>query len=465
MLSIKKKIRIMKEKCAVFGIYSTEEIFNQIYFGLYSMQHRGQESAGIATFFNRKIYLHKEMGLVAEVFRGINLPGNAGIGHVRYSTTGESKIENAQPLIINYSKGSFAIAHNGNLINYSDLREMLERKGAIFSTNTDTEVISQLIAQEHIKAGNFIVGIKNAMKFLEGAYSLTILTNKGKVFAVRDPWGVRPLSIGKSPSCYAFASETCAFDILNVKFVRDVKPGEIVKLDENGISSEIGRIENPKHCMFEYVYFARPDSIINGIPIYEVRKNLGKNLWKEKPTNADIVTSVPDSGTTAAIGYHHASGIKYSESLIKNRYTGRTFIMPEQKLREIGVKIKLSPITSEIKGKEVILIDDSIVRGTTMKNIVSLLKKSGAKKVHVRITCPPIKYPCFYGIDMQTRKEFVASEKTVEEVCKTIGADSLHYNSIEGLIKSIGIKKENLCLACLTGEYPIKERQLKLSVL
>jgi len=454
----------MKEKCAVFGIVSREEVFDRIYLGLYSMQHRGQESAGITTFSEGKIHKHTEMGLVADVFKNIRLAGNVGIGHVRYSTTGTSEIKNSQPLIINYSEGSFAIAHNGNLTNYNDLREILERRGAIFSTNSDTEVIAQLIAQEHIKAGNFVDGIKNAMKLLEGAYSLTILNDKGQVVAVRDPWGFRPLSLGKIPSGHVIASETCAFDLIDATFIRDVKPGEIVILIDDNVISEIGRTEKSKHCMFEYVYFARPDSVIDGISVYQARKNLGKNLCEEKPTKADIVTAVPDSGTTAAIGYHHASGIKYSESLIKNRYTGRTFIMPEQKTRDLSVKIKLTPIASEVKGKDVILVDDSIVRGTTMRNLVTLLKKSGAKKVHVRITCPPVMYPCFYGVDMKTRKEFAATEKTVDEICKQIGADSLHYNSLEGLVKSLGIEKESLCLACLTGEYPIKEKQAKLKV-
>ncbi|MEM4347430.1 MAG: amidophosphoribosyltransferase [Candidatus Altiarchaeota archaeon] len=454
----------MKEKCAVFGIISEEEVFSKIYFGLYSMQHRGQESAGIATFSDGKIHLHKEMGLVVDVFKNIYMQGNVGIGHVRYSTTGSSEIKNSQPLMITYSKGTFAIAHNGNLTNYQDIKEILERKGAVFSTTSDTEVIAQLIAHEHIKTENFMEGLKNAMRLLDGAYSLTMLNDKGELIAVRDPWGFRPLCLGKLPSGYVVASETCAFDILSAIHLRDVKPGEIIIFNGNNMISEIGRIEKQKHCMFEYVYFSRSDSFINGIPVYQTRKNLGKNLYEEKPTKADIVTAVPDSGITAAIGYHHASGIKYSESLIKNRYTGRTFIMPEQKIRESSVKVKLSPVVSEIKGKEIILIDDSIVRGTTIKNLVNLLKKAGAKKVHVRITCPPLKYPCFYGVDMKTRKEFIASEKTVEEICKEIGADSLYYNSLDGLVKSIGIEKENLCLACLTGEYPVREKQIKLKV-
>jgi amidophosphoribosyltransferase len=456
----------LRESCAVFGIHSGgEEVFNQIYLGLYAQQHRGQESAGIATFFDEKINVHKAMGLVTDVFKNIYFHGKIGIGHVRYSTTGQSKIENSQPIVINYAEGSFAIAHNGNLVNYKDVKKTLERKGYVFSTQTDTEVIAQLFAQEHIKTGNFVEGIKNAMKLLDGAYSLTILRDNGQVLGVRDPWGFRPLVLGKFENGYVISSESCTLDTLGMGLIRDVKPGEIITLDEHeGMTSEIGRKEHSAHCMFEYVYFARPDSFINGISVYEVRKNLGKNLWREKPTKADIVTAVPDSGITAAIGYSHASKIPYAESLMKNRYTGRTFIMPEQSSRELAVKVKLNPLASEIRGKKLVLVDDSIVRGTTMKNLISLLRKAGAKKVHVRISCPPIKCPCFYGIDMQTHKEFAASKKTVEEIRAQIGADSLKYNSLEGLIKSIGLPREKLCLACLTGEYPIKEKQLKLKV-
>ncbi len=453
----------MRESCAVIGIYSGKEVFNQLYLGLYAQQHRGQESAGIATSSKNKIHLHRDMGLVVAVFKYVKpLPGTSGIGHTRYSTYGNSENGNSQPLVINYGKGSFAIAHNGNLVNCQDVKKKLERKGCVFSTQTDTEVIAQLFAQEHLKAETFVEAIKNAMKTLEGAYSLTILRDNGEIIGVRDPWGFRPLILGKFKDGLVVTSESCALDILGIEILRDVEPGEIVVLNENGLTAEMGRNERHAHCIFEFVYFARPDSIIEGISVYQARKNLGKNLWEEQKTEADLVTAVPDSGITAAIGYSEASGIPYGESLMKNRYTGRTFIMPRQEERDLKVKIKLNPISSEVKGKDIILIDDSIVRGTTIRNLISLLKKAGAKKVHVRITCPPLKNPCFYGVDMKTHKEFAATNKTVEEIEKQIGADTLKYNSLEGMVKAVDLPKERFCLACFTGQYPIKEKQVKL---
>jgi len=451
----------MKHECAVFGIKSDSDVFDKIYAGLYSMQHRGQESAGIATFSD-KINLHRDMGLVSEVFRGKYLDGNSGIGHVRYSTTGESGIENAQPLLINYAEGSFAIAHNGNLINSKELRDELEKKGSVFTTTTDTEIIAQLIVQEHLRAGEFMAGLKEAMKQLRGAYCLVILRDD-EIIAIRDPWAVHPLVLGKSKEGYVVASESCALDTIDVPLVRDIKPGEILVIGDELRPYSIGS-GRLSRCMFEYVYFAWADSVLDGINVYDVRKNLGKTLAKEAQVKADLTTAVPDSGITTAIGYARESRIPYGESLMKNRYLGRTFIMPEQKERELGVKLKLNPIKSEIKDRKIVLSDDSIVRGTTMKNLINLLRKAGAKEVHVRISCPPVRYPCFYGIDMQTEEEFIASKKSVPEICKKIGADSLAYTSLEGLIKAIGIPKENLCLACLTGDYPIKDEQTKLEV-
>ncbi|HEX54938.1 MAG: amidophosphoribosyltransferase [Candidatus Altiarchaeales archaeon] len=448
------------ECCAVFGIHSDEDVFDRIYNGLYSMQHRGQESAGIAIFDGEKIRIHKDMGLVSEIFKERTLNGKIGIGHVRYSTTGESKIENAQPLMINYAEGNFAIAHNGNLINSLELKEELERKGSVFMTTTDTEIIAYLIAIEHIRTGNFIEGIKNAMSKLRGSYSLTIL-REDKIIAVRDPWAFRPLVYGRSDDTHVIASESCALDALDVEFMRDVKAGEILVID-NGVESYRVCAGKISHCMFEYVYFARPDSILDGVSVYKVRKNLGRILYEEGPVDADMVTAVPDSGITTAIGFAKASGIPYGESLIKNRYFGRTFILPEQEERESGVRIKLNPVRSEIEGKKIVLVDDSIVRGTTIKKIISLLRKSGASQVHVRISCPPIRYPCKYGIDMQTYDEFIAREKSVEEIRREIGADSLVYTSLDGLVRAIGLPKEKLCLACLTGDYPLKEEQMKL---
>jgi len=451
----------VRERCAVFGIHSDKPVFDRIYYGLYAMQHRGQESAGIATYTD-KINLHRDMGLVSEVFRGKYLDGNVGIGHVRYSTTGESGIENSQPILINYAKGSFAIAHNGNLVNSSELASIMERRGSVFITTTDTEVIAQLIAQEHLRTGNFIEGIKNAMRQLRGSYSLTILKDD-QIIAVRDPWAFRPLVFGRSDDTFVVASESCALDAVGVKLIRDVKGGEILVIG-NGIRSYSIRRERTSHCMFEYVYFARPDSIIDNISIYKVRRNLGEILYRKAPVDADMIIAVPDSGITAAIGYSRASGIPYGEGLIKNRYFGRTFILPEQKERERGVMIKLNPIRSEIEGKRVVLVDDSIVRGTTIKRIIKLLRDFGASEVHVRISCPPIRYPCYYGIDMQTHKEFIAQKKSVEGIRKEIGADSLAYNSLEGLIEAIGLPRERLCLGCLTGDYVIKEEQIKLRV-
>lgn len=450
----------MREKCAVFGINSTENVFDSIYYGLYSMQHRGQESAGVAVYTD-KIRVHKDMGLVSEVFRNTWMDGKVGIGHVRYSTTGESLIENAQPLTINYSLGKFAIAHNGNIVNSRELRSTLESRGAIFSTTCDTELIAYLIAQGHIKSGNFVKGIKSAMQYLVGSYSLVILYGS-ELYAVRDPHGVRPLILGKSGDGYAVASESCALDVLGMEIVRDVKPSEIVRIDRKGVRSFYGPKHKIMHCMFEYVYFARADSIVDGISIYQVRRNLGKTLFKEGPVEADMVSPVPDSGVTAAVGYAEASGIPYMECLMKNRYVGRTFILPEQEQRDLGVRTKLNPIKSEVEGKRIILVDDSIVRGTTLKRIIQILRVAGAREVHVRISCPPIRYPCYYGIDMQTTKEFIASKKNIEKVRNSIGADSLVYTSIDGLIKSIGLPKDQLCMSCLTGDYHIKEQQTKL---
>ena len=451
----------IKENCAVFGIRSNEDVFDSIYYGLYSLQHRGQESAGIATYTDR-INIHKDMGLVPDVFKDVYLQGNSGIGHVRYSTTGESDIENTQPLMINYAKGGFAIAHNGNLVNPQELRSILERRGGVFSTTTDTEIIAQLIAQEHLKTGTFIEGIKSAMNYLRGAYSLVILQDD-KIIGVRDPWAIRPLVLGKSGDAYAIASESCAFDALGMTLIRDIKPSEILVIGDK-LDSYFGRKERTAHCMFEYVYFARPDSVIDGVSVYEVRKNLGRILAKKAPVKADMVVPIPDSGINVAIGYAQESGIPYGEGLIKNRYLGRTFIMPEQKEREMGVKIKLNPIRSEIEGKSLVVLDDSIVRGTTIKRIIKILREKGAKEVHVRISCPPLRFPCYYGINMQSKEEFVARKKSIEEIRKKIGADSLVYTSLEGLIKAIGLPREKLCLACLTGDYPVREEQMKLEV-
>lgn len=450
------------EKCAVLGIRSDRDVFTRIYCGLYSLQHRGQESAGVAVF-DGDIQVHKGMGLVSDVLREEFIGGKVGIGHVRYSTAGMSELDNAQPMLINYGGGSFAIAHNGHLINTDELREKLKKKGAVFSTDTDTEIIAHLIAHEHMKTNNFIEGIRSAMKSLRGSYSLTIL-KEDMIIAIRDPNGFRPLIYGERNGSYVVASESCALDSMGFKIVRDVKPAEILVIADKVESYRESR-EKTSACMFEYVYFARADSVIDGVSVYDVRKRLGENLYKEAPADADLVTAVPDSGITAAIGYARASGIPYGESLMKNRYLGRTFIMPNQKEREKGVKIKLNPIKSEVCDKRIILIDDSIVRGTTIKGIITSLRNAGAKEVHVRISCPPLRNPCFYGIDMQTQEEFIAQQKEVKEIEREIGADSLAYNSMEGLIDAIGLSQDRLCLACLNGDYPLKEEQKKLVVI
>ena len=477
----------MKEECAVIGVCSNKDVIDQLYCGLYSMQHRGQESAGIAvctdpasrgesagytghidptgnTGNTSSVSVHKGMGLVSEVFRNLELKGDVGIGHVRYSTTGESGIGNSQPMVINYAKGSFAIAHNGNLVNSIDLRSTLKMKGCVFSTTTDTEIIAKLIVQEHMKTDTFTDAIKSAMNSLEGSYSLVILY-ENKIIGIRDPRGFRPLVLGRSNESYALASETCALDAIDMAFVRDIKPSEIIIIGD-GLKPEshTGRKEKIAHCMFEYVYFARPDSVIDGKAVYEIRKNLGRILSREAPVDADMVIAVPDSGITTAIGYANASKIPYGEGLMKNRYFGRTFILPNQEERERGVRIKLNPIRSEIEGKRLILVDDSIVRGTTIKRIIRILREFGASEINVRISCPPVRFPCFYGINMQTCEEFAAAKKTVEEIREKINADSLAYTSLEGLIKAIGFTEEKMCLACLTGDYPIKDKQMKLEL-
>jgi amidophosphoribosyltransferase len=450
----------MRDKCGVFAAKSDTDVFDSIYYALHAMQHRGQESAGIATC-NDRIRVHKDMGLVTDVFKKSYLSGNKGIGHVRYSTKGESKIENSQPLVVNYLKGSFAIAHNGQIVNHREIMERLEALGNTFITTSDTEIIAKLIAYEHVRSGDFIQAIKSTMSQLIGSYSLTLLYGQ-KIYGVRDPGGVKPLCIGKKDNSYYMASESCAFDVLGAKLVRDVKPSEIVEIGES-IRSHMGPKTRQCQCMFEFVYFSRADSVIDGKSVYQVRRQLGANLAREFPVEADMVCPVPDSGITHSLGYAMQSGIPASECLMKNRYVGRTFIMPAQSQRDIGVRVKLNPIRSEIKGKRIILVDDSIVRGTTLRRIIYSLKEAGAREVHVRIACPPILHPCLYGVDMQTNTEFIANGRCADEIAEIIGADSLRYQSIEGLLDALGLEKGQLCLACITGEYPLEDKQTKLT--
>jgi amidophosphoribosyltransferase len=422
------------------------------------LQHRGQESAGISAYNGDEISTFRGMGLVCDVFKNGNMEGidgHVGIGHVRYSTTGKSKIENSQPFFSEFESGTIAIAHNGDIINSMELRCELELMGYDFKSTTDSEVICHLLTREYSKTSNMVEAIRNVTKILIGSYSLVILVN-GDLFVVRDPSGIKPLSMGKMDDLTMVASETVAFDVVGASYIRDVEPGEILKIDDEIKSYKLADDLKPRraHCMFEYVYFARPDSILDGRSVYNVRLNIGKALSREFPADADVVMPVPDSAITAAIGYSRESGLGYGEGLIKNRYVGRTFIMPTQEERETSVRLKMNPIKSELEGKSIVLVDDSIVRGTTSKSLVKVLREAGAREIHLRVGCPPIISPCYYGIAMATKKELIASDKEVEEIRKTLGVDSLGYLSLESLIECIGLEDGNLCVGCLTGEYP-----------
>ncbi|WP_100489268.1 amidophosphoribosyltransferase [Sporolactobacillus pectinivorans] len=451
----------LNEECAVFGIWGHDHAAQLTYYGLHSMQHRGQEGAGIAVTDGKNIYDHKGLGLVNDVFdheklEYLNNKGFAAIGHVRYSTQGGNSYANVQPLVFRSQKDSLSIAHNGNLVNAHKLKGELEERGSIFQTTSDTEVIAHLIKRDY--ADSFIESLKHALSVIKGAYALTMLTEH-QLIAALDPNGLRPLSIGKLGNAWVVASETCAFDLIGATFVRDVNPGEIVIIDNEGIHSEFfTNHAEPAICSMEYIYFSRPDSNIQGINVHAARKNLGRMLAQEAPVEADVVTGVPDSSISAAIGYAEATGIPYELGMIKNRYVGRTFIQPSQELREQGVKMKLSPVRAIIEGKRVVLVDDSIVRGTTSRRIVNMMREAGATEVHLRISSPPITHPCFYGIDTSTSSELIASKHSVEEIRKEIGADSLVYLSVDGLMQAIGrdpaLKNCGQCLACFTGKYP-----------
>ena len=451
----------MRDKCGIVGAYSCKKSVNvsrQIYYGLYALQHRGQESAGISTYNGKEISTFRGMGLVCDVFNNGNMEGidgHVGIGHVRYSTTGKSKIENSQPFFTEFDSGTIAIAHNGDIINSMELKGELEKLGYDFESSTDSEVICHLLTEEYSKTSEMVEAIRNVTKMLIGSYSLVILVNND-LFVVRDPSGIKPLSMGKIEDLTLVASETVAFDVVGAKYVRDIEPGEILHIGEELKSYKLPDDQKPRraHCMFEYVYFARPDSILDGRSVYNVRLNIGKALSREFPADADVVMPVPDSAITAAIGYSRESGLGYGEGLIKNRYVGRTFIMPTQEERETSVRLKMNPIKSELEGKSIVLVDDSIVRGTTSKSLVKVLREAGAKEIHLRVGCPPIMSPCYYGIAMATKKELIASDKEVEEIRKILGVDSLGYLSLESLIECIGIENGNLCVGCLTGEYP-----------
>lgn len=457
----------IKEECGVFGIFAPgEDVARLTYFGLHALQHRGQESAGISVSNREIIFTYKDLGLVTQVFSEADLDalkGDLAIGHVRYSTIGSTRIENAQPVVVEDEGNPLALAHNGNLLNTKWLRENLKSEGFSFKTSSDTEAIA-LLLHKHMKTMPVEEALARTLHSLKGAYSLVILT-RNQLIAARDPYGIRPLVIGKMSRGYVVSSETCGLDIVGAAYVRDVEPGEILIIDENGMFSFEGLapVRNAT-CMFEFIYFARPDSKIMGKTLYQARKEMGRLLAREAPADADIVIPVPDSGTPSAVGYAEESGIPFGEGLIKNRYVGRTFIQPTQNLRKLGIRLKLNPLKDIIAGKRVVLVDDSIVRGNTSRQIVELIKDVGAREVHVRVSSPPVMWPCFYGIDTANRKELIASEMNVEEIRKYISADSLVYLSLDSLVKATGLDKNSFCLACLNGDYPIDIPQdLKLS--
>ena len=449
-------MRSLNEKCAVVGIFDHPEASKLAYFSLHALQHRGQEAAGISTGDGTKLYTIKDRGLVTQVFDNQKLQtlkGHMAIGHTRYSTAGDDSILDAQPVFARYDLGEMSIVHNGNLTNAKEVRDALIKKGAIFQTYMDTENLIHLIAKsdQHHLTDRII----DAVKKIEGAYSLIFLS-RTKMFAMRDPHGFRPLSLGRVGDGYVVASETCAFDLIGAEYIRDVEPGELLIFEKGKAPKSIKVFEStPKHCIFEYVYFARPDSNVYGQNVYEMRKSMGKELAKEQPIQADMVVPVPDGGVPAAIGYSQQSGIPYEMAIMRNHYIGRTFIEPTQEMRDLKVKMKLSPIEHLIKGKSLIVVDDSIVRGTTSRQIVRMLKAAGAKEVHMRISSPPTTDPCYYGVDTPDKEKLIAANMTNEEICAFIEADSLGYLSNEALLLSVNGKEENYCTACFTGKYII----------
>ena len=450
------------EECGVFGMFSqhTEDLASMAYYGLYALQHRGQESTGIVVCDTKgpigNICSHKGMGLVSEVFHDeilASLHGNIGIGHVRYSTTGKSCMENAQPIFMNYLKGTLALAHNGNITNAGEIREQLRKQGAVFSGTTDSEVIAYRIAMERMESSSIEEAVIHVAHELKGGYALLILSPQ-KLVGVRDPLGLKPLCIGKKENSYILASESTAITAIGGEFIRDIQPGEIITISENGIQSDYSlRQEKHAHCIFEYIYFAKLDSVMDGISIYDARIRGGKALARRYPVDADVVTGVPESGLTAAVGFAEESGIPFKLAFSKNSYVGRTFIKPSQEERMSAVQMKLSVLGSVVKDKRVVLIDDSIVRGTTMANLIQMMRKAGAKEVHVRISSPPFLYPCYYGTDVPDNKQLIANALSIEEIRKRIGADSLEYMNLEDLQEMTeGLP---LCKACFDAQYPV----------
>jgi amidophosphoribosyltransferase len=445
------------EECGVFGIYNHPEAANLTYLGLYALQHRGQESAGIVASDGQRLRASREMGYVADAFdeRALaGLPGRAAIGHVRYSTAGESKLENAQPFLIDCSHGEIAVCHNGNLVNAQELRDELVRQGSIFRTTSDTEVLLHLYARS--KAPTLDEALVESLSQARGAFSLALLT-KDRLIAVRDPHGFRPLALGRLGDAIIVCSETCALDLIGATYVRDVEPGELLIVGPLGIRSlkPFGQARLA-HCVFEHVYFARPDSYVFGESVNEVRTNLGRRLAKEAPAAADVVVPVPDSGVCAAIGYAETAGLPLQMGLIRNHYVGRTFIQPAQSIRHFNVKVKLNPVRSILAGKRVVLVDDSIVRGTTSRKIVRMVRSAGAREVHMRISCPPTISPCFYGVDTPRRAELIAATHSMEEIRKYIDADSVAYLSLDGMLGAVGPTRGSYCTSCYTAEYPVE---------
>lgn len=443
--------------CGIFGIYPHKDAAKLTYLGLYSLQHRGEESAGIITFDGKRAYSHKGMGLVENVFDGEkikSLRGHLAIGHNRYSTTGASILKNVQPFYVDYRDILLAVSHNGNFINTQSLHQELEESGSIFQTTMDSEIVIHLIAKSNTQ--DYKVGVANALAEIKGAYSLVLMIGD-LLIGARDPYGFRPLCLGKLDKAYILASETCTLDLIGAEYLKEVEPGEIVFISKNGLESvkpfpKIG----PAFCIFEYIYFARPDSNIFGKNVYLARKQLGRQLAKEFPVKADLVMPIPDSGNYAALGFSEESKIPYEVGFIRNHYIGRTFIQPLQSIRDFRVKVKLNPIKDILRNKSIVIVEDSIVRGTTSRSRIRTLKEAGVKKIHMRISCPPLKYPCFYGIDFPTKKELIASKHSIEWIQDFIGVDSLRYLSLSGMLDSMSLPKDCFCTACFTGKYPIK---------
>jgi amidophosphoribosyltransferase len=446
----------LKEECGIFGIYGHHEAANLTYLGLYALQHRGQESVGMATSDGTRMRLHKAMGYVADSFDESTIAGLAGtsaVGHVRYSTTGASGLQNAQPILIDCAHGEIAICHNGNLVNAQELRDQLVHEGSIFQTTSDTEVLLHLYARS--QAASAEQALIESVSQAQGAFSLVLLT-KDRLFAVRDPHGFRPLTLGRLGDSYIVCSETCALDLIDAEWIRDIEPGEVFIAGPDGARSLHPFPPGPSaHCIFEHVYFARPDSYVFGRSVNEVRTEFGRVLARERPAEADVVVPIPDSGVCAATGFAEASGLPQQMGLIRNHYVGRTFIEPHQAIRHFGVRVKLNPVRSILQGRRVVLVDDSIVRGTTSRKIVKMVRAAGASEVHMRISCPPTISPCFYGVDTPRRSELIAATHSVEEIRRYIGADSLGYLSLEGLLSAVGPSRSSYCTSCYTGEYPV----------